>query len=253
MKNKIINLFGNNEVVPNKGVKYSELLEKFMSPFESNFKDYEYLEDIFEFAVNAWNFGNMKVLMPKEEFEKTTDLIQENDINLVLLNKMIDYKVSKFKEYTNFIIDFELTQTNADPILKVTTQEQEPYLSKMMNTLENDVTQDDFEENYINRSAIILTRKQPFLDWYSNLYPENDFENVIKETNIYLVDDTIDDLEKWLKKKFDKFFMMELREWHDNKKEWPQKRNYKMFNLWFRVEISEMIYDLEKKPILKSE
>jgi len=46
---------------------------------------------------------------------------------------------------------------------------------------------------------------------------------------------------------------MELDEWHDNRKEWPQKRNYKMFNLWFRVEISEMIYDLEKKPILKSE
>ncbi len=91
MKNKIIDLFGNNEVVPNNGVKYSELLEKFMRPFASNFKDYEYIEDIFEFAVNAWNFGNMKVLMPQEEFKKTTDLIQENDINFVLLNKMIDY------------------------------------------------------------------------------------------------------------------------------------------------------------------
>jgi len=253
MKNKIIDLFGNNEVVPNNGVKYSELLEKFMRPFASNFKDYEYIEDIFEFAVNAWNFGNMKVLMPQEEFEKTTDLIQENDINFVLLSKMIDYKVSKFKEYTNFIVDYELTQTNADPILKVTTQEQEPYLSDMMNTPENEVTQDDFEENYINRSAIIIKPQQPFLDWYSNLYPEDDFEDVIKETNIYLVDDTIDDVEKWLKKKFDKFFIMELDEWHDNRKEWPQKRNYKMFNLWFRVEISEMIYDLEKKPILKSE
>jgi len=253
MKNKIINLFGNNEVVPNNGVKYSELLEEFMNPFASNFKDYEYIEDIFEFAVNAWNFGNMKVLMPQEEFKKTTDLIKENDINFVLLSKMIDYKVSKFKEYTNFIVDYELTQTNADPILKVTTQEQEPYLSDMMNTQENEVTQDDFEENYINRSAIIIKPQQPFLDWYSNLYPEDDFEDDIKETNIYLVDDTIDDVEKWLKKKFDKFFMMELEEWHDNKKEWPQKRNYKMFNLWFRVEISEMIYDLEKKPILKSE
>jgi hypothetical protein len=253
MKNKIIDLFGNNEVVPNNGVKYSELLEKFMRPFASNFKDYEYIEDIFEFAVNAWNFGNMKVLMPQEEFEKTTDLIKENDIDIVLLKKMIDHKVSKFKKYTNFIVDYELTQTNADPILSVTTQEQEPYLSDMMNTLENEVTQDDFEENYINRSAIIIKPQQPFLDWYSNLYPENDFEIGNKETNIYLVDDTIDDVEKWLKKKFDKFFIMELDEWHDNKKEWPQKRNYKMFNLWFRVEISEMIYDLEKEPILKSE
>jgi hypothetical protein len=59
-------------------------------------------------------------------------------------------------------------------------------------------------------------------------------------------DDKIDDVEKWLIKKFDKFFMMELDEWCANKKEWPQKRNYKMFKLWFKVEISEMIYDLEK-------
>ena len=86
------------------------------------------------------------------------------------------------------------------------------------------------------------------------MYPDDDdFEEDIKETNIYLIDDTIDDVEKWLKKKFDKFFMMELDEWHTNKKEWPQKRNYKMFNLWFQVEISRMIYDLEKQPVLKLE
>jgi hypothetical protein len=79
------------------------------------------------------------------------------------------------------------------------------------------------------------------------------FEEDIKETNIYLVDDKIDDVEKWLKKKFDKFFMMELDEWFENKKDWPQKRNYKMFKQWFQVDVSTMIYDLEKNPVLKSE
>jgi hypothetical protein len=73
------------------------------------------------------------------------------------------------------------------------------------------------------------------------------------DIDIYLVDDNINDLEKFLKKKFDKLFKMVLEDWHTNKKEWPQKRNYKMFKQWFRIEISEMIYDLEKKPILKSE
>ena len=38
-----------------------------------------------------------------------------------------------------------------------------------------------------------------------------------------------------------KFFTMELNDWHTNKKEWPQKRNYKMFNLWFRVEIFSLL------------
>ena len=257
MKNKIINLFGNNEVVPNNGVKYSELLEQFMSAFISNFEDYEYIEDIFEFAINAWNLGNLNVLIPNGEFKKTMALLPSEDFDMALLKKMIDHKEEKYKVFTNFIIDFELKEAQAgkDPILSVVTQEEEAYLANMIDEMEEDSLyfQDDFEENYINRNAIILKPQQPFLDWYAKLYPEDDFEEDIKETNIYLIDDTIDDVEKWLKKKFDKFFMMELDDWHTNKKEWPQKRNYKMFNLWFQVEISSMVYDLEKNPVLKSE
>ncbi|WP_299670826.1 hypothetical protein [uncultured Polaribacter sp.] len=248
MKNKVVDLFG-NKVVQNAGVKYSELLEQFMAPFSNDFRDMEYLEDIFEFAINAWNFGNMKVLVPQEKIQKPTDLIE--DIDIVLLNKMIDYKVSEFREHTNFIVDYELTETSAAPILKVLTQIEEDYLSSMINALENEVSQNDFEENYINRDAIILKPKQPFLDWYNGLYPDDDSSEEVKDPIIYLIDEKNDDVEKWLKKKFDKFFTMVLGDWHLNKKEWPQRRNYKMFNLWFRVETVEMIYDLEKRPVLK--
>ncbi len=255
MNNKVINLFGNNKVIPNTGVKYSKLLEQFMSPFISSFEDYEYMEDIFEFAINAWNMANINRILPKGEVEKAMNSIQQEGEDISLLKKMTAHKEENFKAFTNFIVDFELKETQAgeDPILSVVTQDKEAYLSNMMDTLENEVTQDDFEENYINRSAIILKPQQPFIDWYSNLNPEDDFEEEIEETNIYLVDAGIDNVEKWLKKKFDRFFKMELDEWHSNKKEWPQRRNYKMFNLWFRVEISEMIYDLEKKPVLKLE
>lgn len=256
MKDNVINLFG-NKIVPNTGVKYSELLEQFMSPFVNEFRDTEYIEDILEFAINAWNFGNIKVLLPKGEFEKATGLIKEKDINVALLRKMIDYKSTKFKEYDKFIVDYELKEAIAgeDPILSIVTQEKEAYLANMMDSFENEVTEDDFEENYIDRSAIILKPQQPFVDWYFKLNPDDElyFEEDIKETNIYLVDDGIDDIEKWLKKKFDKFFMLELDEWCANKKDWPQKRNYKMFKQWFQVQTSDLIYDLEKKPILKSE
>jgi len=257
MKDNVINLFG-NKIVPNTGVKYSELLEQFMSPFVNEFKDTEYIEDILEFAINAWNFGNIKVLLPKGEFEKATGLIKEKEINVALLRKMIDYKSTKFKEYDKFIVDYELKEVAAgeeDPILSIVTQEKEAYIANMMDSFENEITEDDFEENYINRSAIILKPQQPFVDWYFKLNTDDElyFEEDIKETNIYLVDDGIDDIEKWLKKKFDKFFMLELDEWCANKKDWPQKRNYKMFKQWFQVQTSDLIYDLEKKPILKSE
>jgi hypothetical protein len=255
MKNKVINMFG-NKIVPNTGVKYSTLLEQFMTPFANEFKNLEYIEDIFEFAINAWNFGNMKIITPDQEFEKSILSVQDKngEINLSLLKKMVDYKVSNFKEYESFIVDYELKEVKSgeDPILRVLTQDKEAYLENMISTLENEVTQDDFEENYNNRSAIIIKPLQPFLDWLNNLYPNEEMGD-IRDINTYLVTDEIEDLETYLKKKFDKFFMMELEEWHTNKKEWPQKRNYKMFNLWFRVETSTMIYDLEKKPILKSE
>ena len=165
---------------------------------------------------------------------------------------MIDYKVKNFKKYTNFIVDYELKESDKDPILSVITQEEETYLAAVFENLEEQDTQDDFKENYINRSAVILKPLQPFLDWLNHLYPDDEMDDG-NEVNIYLVSEEIDDVDVWLKKKFDTFFMMELNDWHTNKKEWPQRRNYKMFKQWFNIEISTMIYDLEKKPVFKSE
>ena len=247
----MINLFGNNKVVQNEGVKYSVLLEQFINPFMNKLEGYEYVEDIFDFAIIAWNFGNIKTLIPEEEFEKSTHLMQ-TEVDSILLNKMINHKVSNFKAYENFIIDYELKEVNGgeDPVLSVITQEKEAYFANMMDTSDNEVAEGDFEENWIDRYAIVIKPQEPLFDWINKLYPDDKISEV-EESNIYLVNDKVDDLEKWLSKKFDKFFMMELNEWHTNKKEWPKKRNYKMFKQWFKVDISTMIYDLEKRPILK--
>ena len=126
-KNKVISLFGNKKVVKNEGVKYSELLEIFMSPFQNDFSEDFFLEDIFDFAILAWNFGNMKVIAPNEEFEKIIATASKEDINFSLLKKMIDHKIKNFKVYTNFIVDFELNETDNHPILSVITQEEENY------------------------------------------------------------------------------------------------------------------------------
>lgn len=250
MKNKVINLFKKPQIViPNTGVKYSELLEKFLEPFINDFDDVEFHEDVIEYGISAWNSANMKLLLPKEQNDAVFDSLDSNEINVALLNRMIDYKISHFKNYTNFIVDYELKETNEDPILKITTQEQDSYLKSMFEQLDQEDSAADFEENYINRSAIILKPMQPFIDWCSNLYPD-DLED-IKETKTYLISEDIDDINEWLAKKFDKLFTFELESWHTNKKEWPQKRNYKMFREWFQIDVSKMIYDFELKPITK--
>lgn len=250
MKNKVINLSNKPQiVVPNTGVKYSHLLEKFLEPFVDDFKDVEFYEDIFEFGINAWNSANMKLILPKEDNDNAFDALEKNGINVALLNRMIDYKISHFKNYTNFIVDYDLEETIEDPILKITTQEQDAYLKSMFEQFDQEDLADDFDENYINRSAIIIKPRQPFIDWCTSLYPEN-LEDV-KETRTYLISEDIEDVDFWLAKKFDKLFTFELESLHHNKKEWPQKRNYKMFKEWFQIDISRMIYDFEINPILK--
>jgi hypothetical protein len=250
MKNKVINLFGDKNIVQNQGIKYSSLLEQFLSPFVKDFDDVEYYEDIFDFAIRAWNFGNMRAILPEGDGDAAINAVEGKNINTGLLNRMIDAKVTKFKEFTNFIVDYELKETTGDPVLSVVTQEKDDYLAAMLEELEGQDSEDDFKENFIDRIAIIVKPLQPFLDWLFKLYPEHADEKF--EVNTYLLSEDIEDVEAWLKKKYDKLFMIELEAWHTNKKEWPQKRNYKMFKQWFQVEVSTMVYDLEKEPVYKS-
>ncbi len=242
-KNKLISLFRNNKDVPIEGIKYSDLLNDFIEPFEKDFPSDYSIEDVFDFAINAWNFATLGKALPPEDFQDTPPLSKSSAKENAIHQKMIALKATKFDDYDRYILDYTLEAENIGELkLTVITGDAEAFFESI---------EDDFAENYINRSAIVLKPQQPFFDWINNLYPDDKVTEA-EEANIYLIDD-MDDLEKWLKKKFDKLFTMELDEWHTNKKEWPQKRNYKMFKQWFQVDKSTMIYDLERSPIIKEE
>lgn len=250
MKNKIIEMFGQKNLDENNDQKYSDQLQKLIKPFEKELTTFKFVEDIFDFAISAWNFGNLKELMPPTDFNEVVTEA-EKELNYKLLTRMIDYKVANFKNFTNFIVDYHIEHLKDDIRLKIVSEPQESYLENMMQQQESGNIE-DFDENYIDRHAIVLKPRQPFIDWYNNLYPEEPIsEDDVKHANTYLVDLLINDMEGLLKKKYDKFFRLELEDWHDNKKEWPQNRSYKMFNQWFTVLISENIYDLEKNPVVK--
>ena len=256
-KGKVLNLFEskNTNTGQNTEEKYPTLLEKFISPFTKDFEKFEYQEEVFDIAIDAWNFGNIKNLLGKNEFKEVISLAKDNDTNYPLIKKMIAHKVSIFKDFTNFIIDFDIEDINGVLKLTLVTEEEETYMLDMLTgASELESNNDDFEENFINRSAISLKPLQPFIDWHDIIYPDSKFDELsFNEVNIYLVNNSnYEDIEAYLKKKFDKYFMMELDGWHTNKKEWPQRRTYKMFKEWFRIDISTAVYDLEKTPISKS-
>jgi hypothetical protein len=250
-KGKVLKLFDQNQIIKkNEGVKYSVLFSDFIEPFANDFpKDFD-MQDVLEFAMNAWNLGNMSLIVPEKEFKEIMSNSQTDEFYGKLLNKMIHRKVSHFSKCDRFISDFELKEVNGETVLSVITEEKEYYVANLLDEMEEVHFEDDYEQGYINRKAIVLTLQQPFIEWAQENCDSFEEEDA-KKSKAYLVNEEIDDLEKWLRKKFDKFFMMELEEYNDNKKIWPQKRNYKMFNNWFQVHIASEIYDLENVPVLK--
>jgi hypothetical protein len=255
MKNKVIDMFSGKTILQNEGEKYSDILNNFIKPFENDFSNEMDIDDVIGFACNAWNLGCMSQIVPKEEFE---NLLASSEYFLepenTILKKMIDFKTKKFASFDRFIDDFELEEKNGELVLTVLTQEKEAFLTNLMEEHSEFLPEEiDFKEGYINRYAIVVKPLQPFFDWLNSLNPKDDAINEVDEANVYLVDNDIDDIEKWLRKKFDKFFTMELDDWHTNKKEWPQYRSYKMFKQWFSVDISTMVYDMENRPVYKED
>ena len=253
MKNKIINLF--DKTTPKTAVEpYSKLLEKLIAQFENEFKDFDYMEDIFNFGIDAWNLANLRCIAP-DEIDRNDFTIDLENNQLVLLDQLIEYKIKHFSSYTDFIVDFEIEDKNNENIVTVVTQTQQVFLGNLIREMEDDMEREmeatDLDENYIDRQSIILKPQQLFMDWAKNL-PDDErlFDKDDIFVNTYLIDEDIV-AEKWLKKKFDKLFMLELEEICQNKKLWPSKRNYKMFREWFRVEFSELVLDLERRKVSK--
>ena len=250
MKSKVVNLFGDKNKDQNEN--YAVLLRELIEPFKQEFPEEFSFEDIIYFGLNAWNFGNMNSILAPKDYKRILSAASPRYDEASLLTKLVKRKVAKFKEHKLFIGDFEIIESDGEPIIRVTVEDEEEFLEKLMNEGDPSQMETNFEEGYINRYAIILKPKKPFFDWINKVEP-NDPQYEVDESNIYLVSDEIHDVEGWLKKNFTKFFVYELEDEILDKKNWPKNRNYKMFKQWFNVEFSTMIYDLENNPVYKED
>jgi hypothetical protein len=102
----------------------------------------------------------------------------------------------------------------------------------------------------INRGAITITYKKPFVEWNNRLFPDLPiFENMLGESKTYLVKDDFDDAEKVIKKHYKQIFELELESYWTDENDWPKNRDFKLFNEWFAYEISDWVVDLINKPL----
>lgn len=115
----------------------------------------------------------------------------------------------------------------------------------------------------INRSALIVKVKKPFIDWLiytSKEYDPPDEKLDPKEVKIegfdskyvYLIPayEEIEKYQRFLKKHFKEIFEHELSGWYTDPEMWPKDRSWDVFKEWFDYEVQSMVFDMvEKEPL----
>ncbi|MBN2807874.1 MAG: hypothetical protein JXR80_00070 [Deltaproteobacteria bacterium] len=105
----------------------------------------------------------------------------------------------------------------------------------------------------INRTIITVKVKEPFVEWANSFDdggPKMEIAN--NHPTAFLIPDRYDkfNYEDFLKKNFKIIFESELDSWMVDPSVWPQKRTYKVFQEWFDVQISDMVFDLAKGDVI---
>ncbi len=106
----------------------------------------------------------------------------------------------------------------------------------------------------LNRSVAIIKPKQPYIDWANSFDdggPTLELEEARANASAFLIKEH-DDIRQsytFVERHYAQIFEEELNGWIKDQKLWPQKRNIEIFNKWFDVEISEMVFDLGKDTI----
>ncbi len=110
----------------------------------------------------------------------------------------------------------------------------------------------------VNRSVLVLKPTAKMLDWINSVGEESDtviLEEAQEMTNAYLLPGFEDDeeLATFIRLRAKKLFEHELEAWCTDQGKWPTVRNYITFLAWFRIEVSDMVFDLVGDMIVREE
>ena len=108
----------------------------------------------------------------------------------------------------------------------------------------------------LNRSAIVVTPKQPFLDWLHAADPtslELTLFNLTREPTIYLIPecDTDEDVAEVLRDLCEEIFKEQLAGWYTDTSTWPRDRSFDAFCRWFDYQHHSMLVDLCDEPLIR--
>ena len=128
----------------------------------------------------------------------------------------------------------------------------------------------------LNRSAIVVKPRQPFLDWLHAADPTSRdiaLPEVAGDPTIYLIPecDSEEDVHEFLRELCEEIFVEQLagwltdgelaprpmflmndRGWYRDEETWPQDRSFEVFRRWFefRHRHHSMLVDLSDEPLI---
>lgn len=98
----------------------------------------------------------------------------------------------------------------------------------------------------INRGALTVRHKQPYIDWAASLDDSGILPRVDGEKTVYLIRNWFDekDQEEIVELYYEDLFENALWMWHTDESTWPKNRDLKTFHEWFSLEFHSMVEDL---------
>ena len=108
----------------------------------------------------------------------------------------------------------------------------------------------------LHRSALTITRKQPYADWANNDEPDPVRYTDELPRTVYLVPaiDSLTTITEMLDEFWPDIFVEELSAWNEDEATWPAQRTRELFDRWFDAELTETVVDLiPEEPLTASD
>lgn len=111
----------------------------------------------------------------------------------------------------------------------------------------------------INRAAVLVRLKKPFINWINTVDPYDTRSSVtLEEANedrtVYLIDDAeAEHVEEWIDLNFMQLFECELEDWYQDETLWPQNIDKNLFDAWCEIECHTVVVDTVGGEISESE
>ena len=108
----------------------------------------------------------------------------------------------------------------------------------------------------LNRSAIVVRPKLPFLEWLHSADPTSatlTLADLALEPTIYLVPECADAEEQRaaLHTVFETIFENQLDGWWRDRTTWPTPRSFGTFTSWFDCQFHSTLLDLADEPLIE--